>query len=107
VFQNLIGNAVQHMGRPEGHVSISALELGDDLEFQVQDDGPGIEASHFERIFRVFQTLGRDEERQSAGIGLAVVKKVVEARGGHVAVSSVVGEGSLFRVTIPRRPPGT
>jgi PAS domain S-box-containing protein len=100
VFQNLIGNGIQHLGKPAGEVVVSCTELPDAFEFAVRDDGVGIEARHFERIFRIFQAL--DPEGKSAGIGLAIVKKIVENHGGAVGVESKVGAGTTFRFTVPR-----
>jgi len=102
VFQNLIGNAVQHLGKPEGEVVVCGKERDGDLEFAVRDDGVGIEERHFARIFRIFQSL--DPEIESSGIGLAIVKKIVESHGGEVSVESKLGSGTTFRFTVPRAP---
>jgi PAS domain S-box-containing protein len=104
VFQNLIGNALQHLGKPAGEVIVSCREREDAFEFAVRDDGVGIESRYFERIFRIFQAL--DPEGDGAGIGLAIVKKIVENHGGAIAVESEVGAGATFRFTVPRDTPG-
>jgi PAS domain S-box-containing protein len=102
VFRNLIENAYKHHDRPEcGCVRISAEERADAVLFAVTDDGPGIEPQYHERIFGVYQTLKPRDEVEGSGIGLAVVKKIVESRGGAVAVHSAVGAGSTFTITWP------
>jgi PAS domain S-box-containing protein len=102
VFQNLVANAIQHMGRPTGEVVVSCREEPGAFEFAVRDDGVGIEERHFARIFRMFQSLV--PERQATGVGLAIVKKIVEAHGGAIRVQSQPGAGATFRFTVPRTP---
>jgi signal transduction histidine kinase len=99
VFQNLIDNAIKHLGRPTGEVVVSARRRDHVLEFLVRDNGVGIDARDFDRIFKIFQTA--DIESQDTGVGLAIVKKIVEMHGGVVAVESTVGAGSTFRFTVP------
>ena len=103
VFQNLLANAIQHLGRPSGEVVVSCREEPQAFEFAVRDDGVGIEERHFVRIFRIFQSL--DLDRPTAGVGLAIVKKIVEGHGGHVHVESILGAGATFRFTVPRSSP--
>jgi PAS domain S-box-containing protein len=104
VFRNLIENAYKHHDRPDcGCVRISAEEQADAVVFAVADDGPGIEPQYHERIFGVYQTLKPRDEVEGSGIGLAVVKKIVESRGGAVAVHSAVGAGSTFYITWPKQ----
>ena len=105
VFQNLLANAIQHLGRPTGEVVISAREEPSAWEFVVSDNGVGIEERHFERIFRVFQALRPDAP--TTGIGLAIVKKIVERNGGSIGVASQPGAGACFRFTVPKVPAGT
>lgn len=101
VFDNLIGNAFEHHDRPDGHVWVSARDLGDFYEFSVTDDGPGIHASHHRLIFEMFQRL--DPGRGAGtGIGLALVKKLVESVGGRVGLESSPGQGSTFCFTWPK-----
>jgi len=102
VFQNLIGNAVEHLGKPEGEIVVCGRERDGDVEFAVRDDGVGIEERHFERIFRIFQSL--DPEVESSGVGLAIVKKIVESHGGSVSVESKPGAGTTFRFSLPTAP---
>lgn len=104
VFQNLIGNAVKYMGKAEGRVSVTFSEYGGWWRFTVEDDGPGIEERFFEKIFQIFQTVGLKDRAESTGVGLSIVKKIVEAAGGRVWVESKLGTGSRFHFTWPRRP---
>jgi two-component system, LuxR family, sensor kinase FixL len=101
VFQNLISNSIKYMDKPEGHVKIGVEKQGAYWKFSVSDNGPGIEQRHFERIFQLFQTLAPRDKIESTGVGLALVKKIVEMYGGEVSVESKIGEGSRFSFTLP------
>jgi len=103
VFQNLLSNAVKYMDKPEGRIRVTCEEDGDFWRLAVADNGPGIEQKHFEKIFQVFQTVHSGEGRDSTGVGLSLVKKIIEMYGGRTWVESQVGEGSTFYVTLPRR----
>lgn len=105
VFQNLIGNAVKYLDEPNGRIRIGAVADGNSWRFHISDNGPGIEAKHFERIFDVFHTLSTSDRGDGTGLGLAVVKKTVELGGGRVWVESHVGRGSTFFFTLPRHNP--
>lgn len=102
VFQNLIGNAVKYMDKVQGQVAVACEDQDDRWVFRVVDNGPGIEARHHDTIFKVFQTLASRDEIESSGIGLSVVRRVVEHYGGRVWVNSVVGEGSTFFFSWPK-----
>ncbi len=103
VFQNLLSNAIKYMDKPQGRVTIACAEQGSFWQFRVSDNGPGIEAKDFERIFKLFQTLGRRDDGESTGIGLTIAKKIVELYGGRIWVESEVGQGSTFFFTFPKR----
>ena len=103
VFQNLVDNAVKFMDKPAGQVAVGCVDQGAHWQFSVSDNGPGIEQQHHERIFRIFETLAPRDQVESTGIGLALVKRIVEAWGGKVWVASAVGEGSTFYFTCPKR----
>ncbi|MCB0082707.1 MAG: PAS domain S-box protein, partial [Caldilineaceae bacterium] len=102
VLRNLIQNAIKHHDRADGHVTVSVREEAEWIEFAVQDDGPGIAPAFHERIFQIFQTLQPRDDVEGSGMGLAVVKKVVESLGGAIAVDSAEGQGATFRFTWPK-----
>ncbi|MGZ4999153.1 MAG: sensor histidine kinase [Methylomonas sp.] len=107
VFQNLIANAIRYMDKPEGRIEIGCTEKKDSWRLSIADNGPGIEARHFERIFQLFQTLNPRDRVESTGVGLSIVKKIVGQYGGQVWVESVVGQGSTFYFTVPKKHPTT
>jgi PAS domain S-box-containing protein len=102
VFQHLIGNALRYNDKPEGRIEIGSADDGERWTFSVSDNGPGIPEKYHEKIFKMFQTLAPRDELESIGIGLAVVKKIVELYGGRVWVESTVGQGSTFFFTLPK-----
>lgn len=102
VFRNLIGNAIKHHGRPEGRIEVSARDLGDAIEFYIADDGPGIPPQYHEKIFQMFQTLKPRDEVEGSGMGLALVKKIVEDQKGKIWLRSAEGQGSSFYFTWPK-----
>lgn len=104
VFQNLIGNAVKYIDKPRGSVHVSACDDEEFWQFRVADNGPGIEARHFARVFQMFQTLSSSDRDDSTGLGLAMVKKIVELSGGRVWLESEMGRGSTFIFTLPKQP---
>jgi PAS domain S-box-containing protein len=107
VLQNLIENAFKHHDRQVGHVLVRADRDGAWIRFIVSDDGPGIARQFHQRIFQMFQTVGQRDEAKSTGIGLAVVKKKVEMRGGRIAVESAPPtRGTRFVFTWPEIKPG-
>ena len=103
VFQNLLSNAVKYMDKPSGQIKIGCLEQDAFWKFNVTDNGPGIEKKNFERIFKLFQTLSPGDGVENTGIGLSIVKKIVELNGGSVSVESEVGKGSTFIFTLPKQ----
>jgi two-component system sensor kinase FixL len=101
VFQNLLSNAITFMDKPKGLIKIGCVEQGHWWKFHVSDNGPGIEKKYFEKIFGIFQILPSKAEPETAGIGLAVAKKIVELYGGKIWVESQLGKGSSFFFTLP------
>jgi signal transduction histidine kinase len=102
VLQNLIANAIRYLDKPQGRIEIDCIDQNKSWRFSVADNGPGIKARHFERIFQLFQTLNPRDRVESTGVGLAIVKKIVEQCGGQVWVESVPGQGSTFFFTLPK-----
>jgi len=102
VFNSLLSNAISYMDKPEGKIRIDWSEEADFWKFSVADNGPGIEERHFEKIFRIFQTLSPRDKVESTGIGLTVARKVLEFCGGKIWLQSKPGEGSTFLFTIPK-----
>lgn len=103
VLMNLVSNALKHGASSAPHVRIEAREREGRIAMSVTDDGPGIDPRYHEKIFRMFQRLSSRDKVEGAGIGLAVVKKLVEAHGGSVRVESELGRGATFTVDWPRR----
>jgi signal transduction histidine kinase len=101
VFANLIGNAVNHHPRPHGRVEITATRHGKFYQFDVKDDGNGIAPEHHQDIFKIFSTFSTVSNSNSTGIGLAIVKKIVELQGGTITLESEVSKGTTFRFTWP------
>lgn len=102
VFQNLISNAIKYHDKSQGHIRIQCQETDTNWRFDVIDDGPGIEPRHFERIFEMFSTLQSKDDFESTGVGLAVVKKIVENMGGKIWVQSQLNEGCTFSFSLPK-----
>jgi signal transduction histidine kinase len=103
VFMNLIGNAIKYNRRPGARVEIAAEPDEDEYRFAVSDNGPGIEPRYRERIWQIFQTLAARDKVEGTGIGLSVVRKIVETRGGATWLESEVGKGTTFYFTWPSR----
>ncbi|MCW9023829.1 MAG: PAS domain S-box protein [Gammaproteobacteria bacterium] len=123
VFSNLISNAIKYHHKDNGHIHISVRERTlegklitskDNMdsqnnsdfnvlyyEFSVADDGPGIAAEYHDRIFNMFQTLQARDSVESTGVGLTLVKKIVNELGGEVEIESEEGKGAVFRFTLP------
>ncbi|MFQ6034732.1 MAG: ATP-binding protein [Sedimentisphaerales bacterium] len=106
VFQNLLSNAVKYMDKLQGQIRIGCVEENGFWKFSVVDNGPGIEERHFEKIFQIFQTLSPRDEVESTGVGLTLVKKIVEMHGGQIWVESKMGQGSTFFFTLPKQKVG-
>jgi signal transduction histidine kinase len=107
VFHNLITNAVKYNDKPHPVIEIGCVEkLNPDTqqpeyEFYVRDNGMGIKREYFDKIFQIFQRLHRDEE--GTGIGLTIVRRVIEWHGGRIWLESEEGKGTTFYFTIPKR----
>jgi light-regulated signal transduction histidine kinase (bacteriophytochrome) len=103
VFTNLITNAIKYNDKEEGVVKISYQTLPDHYEFFIEDNGIGIDEKYHQKIFLIFQTLQEKEAAESTGVGLAIVKKILEDRHLKINIQSVPGEGSVFSFTWPKK----
>ncbi|WP_442844848.1 sensor histidine kinase [Leeuwenhoekiella sp. H156] len=100
LFQNLICNAVKSIEKPSGTIKIVGRELDSGYQFEVTDTGKGIDPNYFDKIFKVFQKLEHDSA--STGIGLSIVKKIVNSYGGSIWLDSEPGKGTTFYFTLPQ-----
>lgn len=105
VFANLISNALKYVDRPDALVRISYQDREDFYEFSVEDNGPGIDPSYHDKVFVIFQTLQARDKYESTGVGLSIVKKIVEDKGGSVSLQSEPGKGARFAFTWPKIDP--
>lgn len=105
VFGNLIENALKY-GKSGRRIRVGARLLETEVEFTVQDFGPGIASEHLERIFERFYRVDKARSRESGGtgLGLAIVKHIVLAHGGRVWAESELGKGAVFHFTLPLAP---
>lgn len=101
LFQNLIANAINYLDKPEGDIRVGCIADGAMWRFHVADNGPGIDPAQYDKIFQLFQTLQPRDRVESTGVGLAIVKKIVDLFGGRVWVESEPGRGSTFFFTLP------
>ncbi len=104
IFANLIGNAIKYNDKNEIHIIISAVEKESEWLISVKDNGPGIDKRFHEKVFVIFQTLNPRDTIESTGVGLAIVKKIVEEEGGEIWVESEPGSGADFRFTWLKEP---
>lgn len=102
IFGNLIENAVKYLapGRP-GRVVVRGSDQGAFVRYEIEDNGRGIDPKDFERVFDLFRRSG-SQDQPGEGIGLAHVRALVRRLGGTITVSSTLGEGSVFTVTLPK-----
>lgn len=102
LLQNLIANALKYSEpnrSPKIHFSMAERE--NDYVFQLTDNGVGIDAEYFDKIFILFQRLQQKNAGRGTGMGLAIAKKITDMLGGEIWVSSEVGKGSVFTFTLP------
>ena len=103
VFSNLISNAVKYTTREDPVLSIKVRSLPGKYEFSIMDNGIGIDQEYHQKIFDLFQTLRKQDESESTGIGLAIVKKIIDEQHGKISVTSAEGKGSTFTFTWPKK----
>jgi signal transduction histidine kinase len=105
VLQNLVDNAVKFAGdQPEPRLEIGAREEGEETIFFVRDNGIGIDPRYHQKVFGLFERLSADTE--GTGIGLALVKRIIEVHGGRIWVESEAGQGTAFCFTLPQEDEG-
>ena len=102
VLQNLIGNGLKFRGAEPPRLEVGANPRNGEWVFWVRDNGIGIEAKYFDRIFVIFQRLHTRREYSGTGMGLAICKRIIERHGGRIWVESSPGQGSTFFFTLPR-----
>ncbi|MEO5961288.1 MAG: ATP-binding protein [Opitutaceae bacterium] len=103
IFTNLVANAVKFVAPGASPlVEIAAIRREGDVKITVRDNGIGIDAEDFDRIFQIFGRVHADRAFEGTGIGLAIAKKAVQRMGGDIGVESVIGAGSTFWFTLPK-----
>ncbi len=100
LFQNLLVNAIDNMDKPDGLIDVIARKLDQGTQFEIRDNGKGIEKDYFDKIFQVFQKLENDSN--STGIGLSIVKKIVMYYDGEIWLESQLEKGTSFYFTLPK-----
>ncbi|WP_298422791.1 ATP-binding protein [uncultured Kordia sp.] len=103
IFQNLIQNAIKHTDKEKVEIHIDYELTNRGHQFSIQDNGPGIKVQYHEKIFQLFQRLDAETKGNSIGIGLALVKKILERNDGEIYVKSSEGNGTTFIITIPNK----
>lgn len=103
ILQNLVSNGIKYNDKDEIKITIGWKDLGSHLEFYVGDNGPGISPEFHERIFVIFQTLQARDEVESTGVGLAIVKKILDEKHSKIRIETVMGEGATFLFTWPKK----
>ena len=103
VFQNIIDNAVKYMGKqPEPHIEIGSRQKNGEDVYYVRDNGMGVEQRYHENIFGLFNKL--DQSSEGTGIGLAIVKRIIEVHGGNIWIESDgKDKGTIFYFTIAKK----
>jgi signal transduction histidine kinase len=102
IFQNLLSNAIKFIDKPQGRIRIGCDDESKHWRFSVADNGTGVEPRNQDRVFHIFQTYPSQSPSESTGIGLAIVKKLVESYHGKIWLESTVGEGTTFFFTLPK-----
>ena len=103
IFSNLINNAIKYHDKPNGFIKVYFSEDDDHFSFFVEDNGPGIAKNYHNKIFVIFQTLNGSDSFESTGVGLAIVKKILDDRRQQITLSSEPGMGSTFAFTWPKK----
>ncbi len=102
VFQNLISNALKFNDKDRAIIDIHCFEVDEFIRFEVKDNGIGIAPKYHDKVFQIFQTLGERNREDDTGIGLSIVKRIIELGGGTVTLTSKLGTGCTFAFTIKK-----
>lgn len=103
IFLNILNNSIRHFDKKHLQIEISAIYDGSNMKFIFKDNGPGIAPEFHERVFVIFQTLKARDESENLGVGLAIVKRIMDDMGGEIWIDSTYKEGAAFHLTIPCR----
>ncbi len=103
IFMNLIGNAIKFNNSDEKKIKICSEEFENYYQFSVSDNGPGIDPRFHDKIFLIFQTINTRDEFESTGVGLAIVKKIIDEQNATIRIESELGKGATFHFTWPKR----
>jgi light-regulated signal transduction histidine kinase (bacteriophytochrome) len=104
VFSNILGNAIKYNDKAQGEISISCQQMLNSWKFVISDNGPGIEEQYRTKVFDIFQTLHSKDKMESTGVGLAIVKKIIEECEGEIYITSSEYGGASFVFSIPKEP---
>lgn len=102
IARNLLGNAIKHHNKVDGIISITVKEMSACYEFSVIDDGPGIEPEYHKQIFELFKTLKPRDEIEGSGMGLSIIKKLLDVQGGSITIKSDGKSGTCFTFIWPK-----
>jgi PAS domain S-box-containing protein len=102
VFSNLISNAVKYNDKPLGKIGCHYKSVSGFHQFSIKDNGPGIAEEYHKKVFKVFQTIEARDVKESTGIGLSIVKKIIEEIGGTIHIESEQNKGCSFIFTVPK-----
>ena len=102
IFSNLLSNALKYNDKSVPEIEVGCRDMGKHYLFYVRDNGIGFDMRYHDKIFEIFQRLHREDEYRGTGVGLAMVKKIVETYGGRIWAESEPGRGSTFYFTLPR-----
>ncbi|MEO8854456.1 MAG: ATP-binding protein [Ginsengibacter sp.] len=104
VFSNLVGNGVKYSSRnQQPHVTINGEDIGNEIRYTVTDNGIGIKPGNHEKIFDLFARADEAQEYEGSGVGLSIVKKIMEKHGGNIWLKSDPDKGSVFYVSFRKK----
>ena len=99
----MISNAVKYNDKPIGKIELSWKYIDDKYYFEIKDNGPGIAPKYHVKVFEVFQMLQARDKVESTGIGLSIVKKIIEQSNGSIGINSDFKEGVAFYFELPKK----